>query len=148
MINSSLGELGCRIRTISSLGISVHGSAYRPHHVRGSSTRYNPYPTPTHLITNSIRTPICSKQGDGGRVEWGRVGCSLFNENAYPLAFANDGDLGSYRVSSFSNDMILYLDLANGQYQVCIRTPICSKQGDGGKVEWGRVGCSVRMPIP
>ena len=55
MINSSLGELGCLIRIISSLGISVHGSAYRPHHVRGSSTRYNPYPTPTHLITNSIR---------------------------------------------------------------------------------------------
>ena len=54
MINSSLGELGCLIRIISSLGISVHGSAYRPHHVRGSSTRYNPYPTPTHLITNSI----------------------------------------------------------------------------------------------
>ena len=53
MINSSLGELGCLIRIISSLGISVHGSAYRPHHVRGSSTRYNPYPTPTHLITNS-----------------------------------------------------------------------------------------------
>ena len=54
MINSSLGELGCQIRIISSLGISVHGSAYRPHHVRGSSTRYNPYPTPTHLITNII----------------------------------------------------------------------------------------------
>ena len=54
MINSSLGELGCLIRIISSLGISVHGSAYRPHHVRGSSTRYNPYPTPTHLITNNI----------------------------------------------------------------------------------------------
>ena len=54
MINSSLGELGCLIRIISSLGISVHGSAYRPHHVRGSSTRYNPYPTPTHLIIKSI----------------------------------------------------------------------------------------------
>ena len=41
---------------ISSLGISVHGSAYRPHHVRGSSTRYDPYPSPTHLITNIIVT--------------------------------------------------------------------------------------------
>ena len=54
MINSSLGELGCPIQIISSLRISVHGSAYQPHHVRGSSTRYNPYPTPTHLITNSM----------------------------------------------------------------------------------------------
>ena len=64
MINSSLGELGCLIRIISSLGISVHGSAYRPHHVRGSSTRYNPYPTPTHLITNSIHPLVNYKGGN------------------------------------------------------------------------------------
>ena len=59
VINLSLGELGCLIRIISSLRISVHGSAYRPHHVRGSSTRYNPYPTPTHLITNSTHLLWC-----------------------------------------------------------------------------------------
>ena len=40
------------------------------------------------------------------------------NEDAHPLAFANDGDLGSYWVSAFSDDMILYLDLSNGQFQV------------------------------
>ena len=39
---------------VRPVGISVHGSAYRPHHVRGSSTRYNPYPTPTYLITNNM----------------------------------------------------------------------------------------------
>ena len=50
MINSSLGELGCLIRIISSLRISVHGLAYRPHHVWGSSTRYNPYPTPNSQV--------------------------------------------------------------------------------------------------
>ena len=67
MINSSLGELGCLIRIISSLGISVHGSAYRPHHARGSSTRYNPYPTPTHLITsNSIVLGVNQVEGKGG----------------------------------------------------------------------------------
>ncbi|XP_033110841.1 usherin-like [Anneissia japonica] len=40
------------------------------------------------------------------------------DENAHPLTFANDGDLGSYWVSSFTDDLLVQIDLENGQYQV------------------------------
>ncbi|XP_071962430.1 usherin-like isoform X2 [Antedon mediterranea] len=40
------------------------------------------------------------------------------DENAHPLTFANDGDLGSYWVSSFTDNVILQIDLQNGEYQV------------------------------
>ena len=58
MINSLLGALGCRIRITSSLGTSYTGSASGLTACMSSSTRYNPYPTPAYLITNSDQIEV------------------------------------------------------------------------------------------
>ena len=58
---------------------------------------------------------LCLKNGEPDTTDdtLARIG-----EYAYPLEFANDGDVGSSWVSTFTDDIMLYVDLVSGEFQV------------------------------
>ncbi|XP_077990481.1 usherin-like [Glandiceps talaboti] len=69
----------------------------------------------SHPRVNPLDSRFCIRNGEPDitdETEW-RV-----NENAHPLTFANDGDLGSYWISSFTDFITIDINLQNGQYQV------------------------------
>nr|XP_006813188.1 PREDICTED: usherin [Saccoglossus kowalevskii] len=69
----------------------------------------------SHPRVNPTDSRFCIKNDEPdttSNAEW-RV-----NQFAHPLTFANDGDLSSYWISAFLDDITIVIDLNNGQYQV------------------------------
>ncbi|KAJ8045141.1 Usherin [Holothuria leucospilota] len=69
----------------------------------------------SHPRINPANSRFCIRNGDPDTTSDELL---RLNELAHPLQFANDGDLSTFWVSSFTNDLIVDIDLTNGQYQV------------------------------
>ncbi|XP_071790086.1 usherin-like isoform X2 [Asterias amurensis] len=69
----------------------------------------------SHPRINPLEDRLCLKNGEPDTTDdtLARIG-----EYAYPLEFANDGDVGSSWVSTFTDDIMLYVDLVSGEFQV------------------------------
>ncbi|XP_022099403.1 usherin-like isoform X2 [Acanthaster planci] len=69
----------------------------------------------SHPRVNPLDDRFCLRNGDPDTTIDRQYRLRL---DAYPLEFANDGDVGSSWVSTFTDDIMLFVDLVSGEFQV------------------------------